>query len=45
MILSGEVEVLSAGPIEEEGAEGDYDDDGYDSDKDGLEELILYVPV
>ncbi|KAI0682397.1 hypothetical protein C8T65DRAFT_750513 [Cerioporus squamosus] len=35
MILSGEVEVLSAGPIEEEGAEGDYDDDGYDNDYAG----------
>ncbi|KAH9910790.1 uncharacterized protein BXZ73DRAFT_57760 [Epithele typhae] len=27
MILSGEVEVLNAGPIEEEGAEGEYDDE------------------
>ncbi|RPD71385.1 hypothetical protein L226DRAFT_468648 [Lentinus tigrinus ALCF2SS1-7] len=35
MILSGEVEVLSAGPIEEEGADGDYDDDGYDNDYAG----------
>ena len=32
MILSGEVEVLSAGPIEEEGADGDYDDDGFGND-------------
>ena len=31
MILSGEVEVLSAGPIEEEGAD-DYDDDGFGDD-------------
>ena len=35
MILSGEVEVLSAGPIEEEGADGDYDDDSYGDDYAG----------
>ena len=32
MILSGEVEVLSAGPIEEEGADGDYGNDDYGDD-------------
>nr|UBR88886.1 transcription factor bHLH3 [Ganoderma lucidum] len=32
MILSGEVEVLSAGPIEEEGADGDYGDNDYGDD-------------
>ncbi len=32
MILSGEVEVLSPSIIDEDGAEGDYDDDGYDND-------------
>ncbi|KAI0748786.1 hypothetical protein C8Q80DRAFT_1121107 [Daedaleopsis nitida] len=32
MILSGEVEVLNAGPIEEEGAEGEYGPDDYPED-------------
>lgn len=32
MILSGEVEVLNAGPIEEEGADGDYGDNDYGDD-------------
>ncbi|TBU35357.1 hypothetical protein BD309DRAFT_982934 [Dichomitus squalens] len=32
MILSGEVEVLNAGPVEEEGADGDYGDNDYGDD-------------
>ncbi len=32
MILSGEVEVLSIGPIEEEGADGEYGNDDYGDD-------------
>ncbi|KAI1786937.1 hypothetical protein LXA43DRAFT_1031420, partial [Ganoderma leucocontextum] len=32
MILSGEVEIISAGPIEEEGADGDYGDNDYGDD-------------
>ena len=35
MVLSCEVEVFSAGPIEEVGADGDYDDDDYGDDYAG----------